>query len=78
TVLDTRGDGVRIGIDAPKGVRIQREEIVRAVTESNVAASQATLDDENRIKAALGLAPAAAIVGPIVAVDSPVEDASST
>lgn len=55
TVLDTRGDGVRIGIDAPRGVRIQREEVVRAVTESNVAATLATPDDEERIKAALGL-----------------------
>ena len=26
TILDSRGDGVRIGIDAPRGVTIQREE----------------------------------------------------
>ena len=39
TVLDSRGDGVRIGIDAPRGVKIQREEVVQAVTEANVEAA---------------------------------------
>lgn len=59
TILDVRGDGIRVGIDAPRGVRIQREEIVRAVTESNVAATQVLPDAEAQIKAALGLAPSA-------------------
>jgi carbon storage regulator len=63
TILDTKGDGIRIGIDAPRGVNIQRDEIVRAVAEANVAANvaatQADPDAENRIKAALGLVPAA-------------------
>jgi carbon storage regulator len=57
TILDTRGDGIRIGIEAPRGVNIQRDEIVRAVSEANVAATQANPDAENRIKAALGLVP---------------------
>ena len=61
TVLDIRGDGVRIGIDAPRGVRIQREEVVRAVSEANIAAADTTPDAEERIKAALGLTPAAAV-----------------
>jgi carbon storage regulator len=59
TILDTRGDGIRIGIDAPRGVNIQRDEIVRAVTEANVEATHADGDAEARLKAALGLAPAA-------------------
>ncbi|MFJ3382984.1 MULTISPECIES: carbon storage regulator CsrA [unclassified Curtobacterium] len=55
TVLDSRGDGVRIGIDAPRGVKIQREEVVRAVAEANVEAAQASDDDaEARLRAALG------------------------
>lgn len=55
TVLDSRGDGVRIGIDAPRGVKIQREEVVRAVTEANVEATRAASDDaEARLRAALG------------------------
>ena len=59
TILDVRGDGIRVGVDAPRGIKIQREEILRAVTESNVAATQSTADAEDRIKAALGLAPTA-------------------
>jgi len=55
TVLDSRGDGVRIGIDAPRGVKIQRNEVVRAVEEANVAAAAASPEDEERIKALLGL-----------------------
>lgn len=60
TVLDSRGDGVRIGIDAPRGVKIQREEVVRAVTEANVEAAAAagsagSADDaEARLRRALG------------------------
>ena len=54
TILDSRGDGIRIGIDAPRGVKIQREEVVRAVTEANVAASQADSEAESRIRAVLG------------------------
>jgi len=54
TVLDSRGDGVRIGIDAPRGVKIQREEVVKAVTEANVEASKAPDDAEARLRAALG------------------------
>ncbi|HXD62188.1 MAG TPA: carbon storage regulator [Lacisediminihabitans sp.] len=57
TILDTRGDGIRIGIDAPRGVNIQRDEIVRAVTEANVEATHVANDAEARLKAALGLGP---------------------
>lgn len=56
TVLDTRGDGVRIGIDAPRGVKIQREEIIRAVAEANMASARPEQGAEEKIKAALGLA----------------------
>ena len=55
TVLDARRDGVRLGIEAPKGVKIQRDEVVRAVTEANVAAAGADAEAEERIKALLGL-----------------------
>lgn len=58
TVLDARGDSIRIGIDAPRGVKIQRDEVVRAVTEANLAASQAAsqADEqaEDRLKAVFG------------------------
>jgi carbon storage regulator len=58
TILDTRGDGIRIGIEAPRGVNIQRDEIVRAVSEANVEATHAANDAEAQLKAALGLGPA--------------------
>lgn len=61
TVLDSRGDGVRIGIDAPRGVKIQREEVVRAVAEANAEAAAAAAgtgdagdDAEARLRRALG------------------------
>ncbi|MEL4318649.1 carbon storage regulator CsrA [Leifsonia sp. YIM 134122] len=40
TVLDVRGDSVRIGIDAPGSMRIQRDEVVRAVEAANVEATE--------------------------------------
>jgi len=60
TILDSRGDGVRIGIDAPRGITIQREEVLKAVAEANLAATEAHADDADRIKAALGIVPPAA------------------
>lgn len=60
TVLDSRGEGIRIGIDAPRGVKIQREEVLRAVVEANLAAAQPDPEAEARIKALLGM-PAAPV-----------------
>jgi carbon storage regulator len=57
TILDVRGDGIRIGIDAPRGIKIQREEVLLAVAEANVAAASADDSAEQRIKSALGLLP---------------------
>jgi carbon storage regulator len=58
TILDARGDGIRIGIDAPRGIRIQRDEVVKAVTEANQEAQEqaaAAEDAEALIKKSLGL-----------------------
>jgi carbon storage regulator len=57
TILDVRGDGVRVGIDAPRGIRIQRDEVVQAVSEANQEATEAaaTPDPETLIKKSLGL-----------------------
>lgn len=41
TVIDVRSDGVRIGIDAPREIRVTRAEIYEAVTESNREAAAA-------------------------------------
>jgi len=56
TILDVRGDGIRIGIDAPRGIKIQREEVLLAVAESNVAAAAANDSVEQQLKTALGIA----------------------
>ena|SRR5919107_4747573 len=39
TIIDVRGDGVRIGFDAPRGVPIQRAEVLAAVREANAEAA---------------------------------------
>lgn len=51
TVLDNRGDGVRIGIEAPKDRRILRDEVLRAVEDANTiaAASDATTEEQLRL-----------------------------
>ncbi|WP_431219488.1 carbon storage regulator CsrA [Leifsonia xyli] len=57
TILESRGDGVRIGIDAPRGIRIQRDEVVKAVTEANQEATESAATDDAAalIKKSLGL-----------------------
>ncbi|MCU1579263.1 MAG: carbon storage regulator CsrA [Rhodoglobus sp.] len=45
TILDARGDSIRVGIDAPKGVVIHRVEVMQAVTEANIEASRAGAED---------------------------------
>lgn len=62
TVLEGRGDGVRIGIEAPRGVPIQRREVIEAIAAANLAAAQAGGDDGSGTEDALRglLAPAAA------------------
>lgn len=53
TIIETRGDGVRIGFEAPRGVPIHRDEVVQAVGEANRAATQVGSDDEERLKSLL-------------------------
>ncbi len=45
TVLDVKGDTVRLGIEAPRSVRVHREEVyaaLRVANESAVLSGQAT------------------------------------
>lgn len=41
TVLEVRGDQVRLGIRAPRSVTVHREEVQREILEANKAAAQA-------------------------------------
>lgn len=41
TVIDVRRDGVRVGVDAPRGIRIQRHEVVEALAAANAEAAGA-------------------------------------
>lgn len=54
TVVDTRNDTVRLGISAPRSVRVDRAELLRAVAASNQEAADA---DDSTIESlrALGL-----------------------
>jgi carbon storage regulator len=45
TVIDVRGEGVRIGFEAPKGIPIQRHEVVAAVSAANLAAASSDAGD---------------------------------
>ncbi|HTN54904.1 MAG TPA: carbon storage regulator CsrA [Microbacterium sp.] len=53
TLLDVKGDSVRIGINAPRTTRIQRSEIVDAVVTENTAAAEAGPDGTAAILDAL-------------------------
>lgn len=50
TVLDNRGDGVRIGIEAPKDRRILRDEVLRAVEDANASAASNDADTEQQLR----------------------------
>lgn len=83
TVIEVRSDGVRLGIDAPRSVRVHRAEVLEAISADNqqaVAADAGTEAVLRRIIAgpvpsaapAVPAAPAAspAPAGPAAAADS--------
>lgn len=41
TVLEVRSDGVRLGIDAPRSIAVNRAEVIEAVKAANIAATAA-------------------------------------
>lgn len=70
TVLDARGDSVRIGIDVPRGVPIQRSEVLEAVTAANISAAQTDAGAEERIRGILGHVLPAGVPKPAHAPDA--------
>jgi carbon storage regulator len=49
TVVDVRGDKVRLGIDAPREVTVHRREVYEAIQRENQQAAQIRLDEARRI-----------------------------
>ena len=58
TVIEVRGDGVRLGIDAPRSVRIHRAEVLDAVKSANAEAAAADEGTEEALRQLLPGAPA--------------------
>ncbi len=46
TILEVKGDQIKIGINAPKSVPIYRKEIYLQIQESNKEAAQSQVTDE--------------------------------
>jgi len=47
TLLDIKGKQLRIGIDAPKGVSVYRDEIYQAIQEQNLQAAASDIQISN-------------------------------
>ncbi|MEM6329254.1 MAG: carbon storage regulator CsrA [Planctomycetota bacterium] len=49
TVVDVRGDKVRLGIDAPVEIPVHRREVYEAIQRENQRASQVGTEDARRV-----------------------------
>ncbi len=49
TVVDVRGDKVRLGIEAPREVSVHRREVYEAIQRENLQASKIRVDDARQI-----------------------------
>ena len=49
TIVDVRGDKVRLGIEAPREVSVHRREVYDAIQRENQQAAQIRLDEARRI-----------------------------
>jgi carbon storage regulator len=64
TVIEVRSDGVRLGIDAPRSVRVHRAEVIEAVTAANVEASAVTDADAEALQKLVPRPPATPVPAP--------------
>jgi carbon storage regulator len=53
TIVDVRGDKVRLGIDAPREISVHRREVYDAIRRENQQAAQIEVDEARRIGTAL-------------------------
>ena len=49
TVVDMRGDKVRLGITAPRNVQVHRKEVYEAIKKENTESSCIQMDDLNEL-----------------------------
>ena len=49
TIVDVRGDKVRLGIEAPREVSVHRREVYEAIQRENRGAAQISLDEARRV-----------------------------
>lgn len=49
TVVDVRGDTVRLGVSAPKSIAVYRKEVYEAIQRENIAAAGSTSQDLSKI-----------------------------
>ncbi len=49
TIVDVRGDKVRLGIDAPVEIPVHRREVYEAIQRENQRASEISTDDAREI-----------------------------
>jgi len=54
TVVDIRGDRVRLGIAAPQSVRVHRKEVYEAIRRENIEASRSKVKDLSDLDNLLG------------------------
>ncbi len=54
TVFEVRGDAVRIGIQAPRSVKVNRKEIYEEIQRSNAQAVSSSDDAVDALRGALG------------------------
>ncbi|MDA8172534.1 MAG: carbon storage regulator CsrA [Nitrospiraceae bacterium] len=54
TVVEIKGGQVRLGIEAPPGVRIYRAEVYEKILRENMMSSDLSVDEFGKIKEALG------------------------
>lgn len=54
TIIEVRGDQVKIGVEAPKHVKVFRQEVFEAIQDENRAAAVSTKDDLSVLSGLLG------------------------
>jgi carbon storage regulator len=66
TVVDIRGDKVRLGINAPRSVQVHRKEVYRAIQKENAEAAHFAPEQLHRLQH--GLNPSRTSVRPTIPV----------